>query len=267
VTKKERELHFLARLRDSFPDRLEGIVCLQEEPDFVIKTPNGLLGIEIRQWFYDEVGGKGGSPTREQESLGLETVLKARDLYNSTGMPPISVSVDFNPLYPLSSKDTKHLAKDIASIAKRHVPNPGIHVPIRWPEPNWKELPKEVHSVYISRPREAQEVLWAPEGGGAIPVISSEEIERVLIDKARRLPKYRESASEVWLLLVAAGFSVSGFCRIDPELGRHVFNTEFDAVFFLHHSDDILMPLKAESMASNPGLHRTDTALSRGPAG
>jgi hypothetical protein len=267
VTKKERELRFLARLRDSCPDRLEGIICLQEEPDFVIKTQNGLLGVEIREWFYDEVTGKGGSPTRQQESLSLETVLKARDLYNSTGLPPINVNVDFHPLYPLSSKDTNRLAANIASIAQRHVPDQGIHVPIGWPEPNWKELPREVYSVYISRPRAGQEVLWAPEGGGAIPTLSPGDVERVLTHKERHLPRYRQSAGEIWLLLVAVGFNLSGFCKIDPELGRHVFSTEFDAVFFLHYSDDILMPLLVKGMAANPGLNRTDTALSHGPAG
>lgn len=44
--KKERELQLVIRMRDLQADGPAGFVCLQEEPDFLVNTAHGLLGIE-----------------------------------------------------------------------------------------------------------------------------------------------------------------------------------------------------------------------------
>lgn len=255
VMKKAREWRLLERFRESYAGFPAGFICLQEHPDFLIKSAYGFVGVEVREWAHDEDEGEKGSPTRRHESLSGKIVLRAQELYTLTGLPPISVSVDFHPLYPLRGGEVQRLAAEISSIAARHIPAPGDYTPVFWPEPGWKELPREVASIYIRRPvREEQEVFWAPEGGGAIPEFSPAHVSEVVGKKECLLPRYRESADIIWLLIAATGYNTSGFCTIDPELQRHTFTTAFDAVFFLHYSENILMPLLVKGAPANPGV-------------
>jgi hypothetical protein len=255
VMKKEREWRLLERLRESYAGFPAGIICLQEKPDFLIKNAYGLVGVEVCVWAYDEDEGEGGSPTRRHESLSSKVVLRAQEIYNLTGLPPINVSVDFHPQHPLRVGQRQRLAAEIFSITARHLPAPGAHAPVCWPGPGWKELPKEVASIYISRPARAeQEAFWAPEGGGAIPEFSPAHVSEVIRKKERRLSCYRKSADTVWLLIAATGYNPSGFCKIDRELHQHAFTTGFDAVFFLQESENVLIPLLVEAAPANPGV-------------
>lgn len=248
MSKKQREWQLLGKLRESYQGFPEGTICLQEQPDFLIKTADGFVGVEVREWAYDEDEGERGSPTRRHESLSTKVVLQAQKLYSLMGLPPINVSVDFHLRYPLRSRELQRLAKEISAVAARHVPNPGEHILVSWPNLGWKGLPREVLSIYISRPTREQEVLWAPEGGGAIPVFSLAHASKVVRKKEQLLPQYRESAEIVWLLVAATGYNPSGFCRIDPELRQHALVTGFDAVFFLRQYDNVVVPLRTEGI-------------------
>jgi len=200
-----------------------------------------MLGIEVREWSYDEAL-SGGSPTRRHESLTFRTALRSQQMYGSLGLPPVNVWVNFNR--PLTEGQLEDLAEKISSIVTRHVPNPGCFASVRHPGPDWKSLPPQVASISIYHPTKEQEIIWVPVGSGVLPVIAPDNIEEVLIQKEALLPKYRESAPEVWLLVVVTGFSTSAFCKIDPNLDRHPFRTDFDRVFFLHEFSEKVVRLQ-----------------------
>jgi hypothetical protein len=231
--KKQREWRLLEKFRECYSEFPAGMICPQEQPDFVLKTVHAMLGIEVREWSYDEAL-SGGSPTRRHESLTFRTALRAQELYDSFGLWPVNVWVNFHR--PLSENQLEDLAEKISRIVTRHIPNPGSFASVRHPGPDWKSLPPQVASVSIYHPTQEQETIWVPVGGGVLPVITPHNIEEVLTKKEPLLPKYRESADKVWLLIAVTGFNTSAFCKIDPNLDRHTFRTDFDQVFFLHES-------------------------------
>lgn len=217
------------------------MICLQEQPDFVVKTDDGMLGIEVREWSCDE-GLSGGSPTRRNESLTFRTTLRSQELYDSLGLCSVDVLVNFHR--PFSENQLEEVAGKIVEIVTRHIPNSGCSSSVTYPEPDWQSLPPQVAAIFIDCPTVEQETLWVPVGGGSLPVIASLDIEKVLAKKEPLLTKYRECADKVWLLIVTTGFNTSAFCKIDTNLEQHTFKTDFDQVFFLHEFSGKVVPLK-----------------------
>ena len=50
ANKKLVEWGHLERFQKTYPEFPIGMICLQEQPDFVVKTIDGMLGIEVREW-------------------------------------------------------------------------------------------------------------------------------------------------------------------------------------------------------------------------
>lgn len=246
--KKRQEAWLLERFKELYPDFPAGAVVSHEKPDFLIETGEGaVLGIEVREWFYDEnlEEGTSGSPSRQEESLNSRVVQISQKLYSAWNLPEVDVGVDFHPQYPLKDLKRKRLgtlATEIAGIVAKNVPRTvGQFEAVRHPEPGWKDLPLEIMSIFIYRPPVGREAIWAAEGGGTLPTVAARHIEEAIRAKEPLLAKYRESANLVWLLIAAAGFNTSGFCEVDPELGQHRFNSAFDQVFFLQAARGILL--------------------------
>lgn len=233
--KKRQEAWLLEKFRELYPEFPAGTVIPHEKPDFLIGTEQGaVVGIEVREWFYDEnlEEGAGGSPSRREESLNARIVQRSQKFYSVWNLPEVDVGVLFHPRCPLREKQLETLAAEIAGIVAKHVPSAaGQFEAVRHPEPGWKDLPLEVVSLFIYRPPAGREVIWAAEGGGILPTVTARHIEEAIRTKEPLLAKYRESANLVWLLIAAAGFNTSGFCEVDPELEQHRFNSEFDQVF------------------------------------
>jgi hypothetical protein len=245
--KKKREAWLLERFRELYPEFPAGVVVPHEKPDFLIETEQGtVVGIEVREWFYDEnlEEGASGSPSRREESLNARIVQRSQKLYGAWNLPEVEASVFFHPQYPLQEKRLETLAAEIAGIVAKHVPSStSQYEVVRHPEPGWKELPLEVVSLSVHRAPAGREVVWTAEGGGALPTVDARHIEEAIRAKEPLLTKYRESADLVWLLIAAAGFNTSGFCEVDSQLGQHRFKSAFDQVFFLHAAHGILLRL------------------------
>jgi hypothetical protein len=245
--KKRQEIWLLERFKELYPEFPAGTVVPHEKPDFLIETEEGaVVGIEVREWFYDEnlEEGAGGSPSRREESLNARIVQRSQKLYSAWNLPEVDVGVNFHSQCLLKEKQLETLAAEIAGIVAKHVPSAASQFEaVRDPEPGWKDLPLEVVSLFIYRPPAGRDVIWAAEGGGILPTVTARHIEEAIRAKEPLLAKYRESANLVWLLIAAAGFNTSGFCEVDPELGQHRFNSAFDQVFFLQAARGILLQL------------------------
>src|SRR5437588_4933158 len=154
--KKRQEIWLLEKFRELYPEFPAGTVVAYEKPDFLIGTEQGtVVGIEVREWFYDEnlEEGAGGSPSRREESLNARIVQRSQELYNSWNLPEVNVRVLFHSQYPLKKKQIETLAAEIAGIVAKHVPSAaGQFEAVCYPEPGWKDLSLEVVSLCIYRP-------------------------------------------------------------------------------------------------------------------
>lgn len=246
--KKAREKVHLQRFRECWPDFPAGEIRDHEEPDFIVTTEGTTVGIELRSFYYDELKGK-GSHSQQQESLRTQTVDSAARRYQDKGLPPVNVSVLWNDRRPLDKKLVKSLEEPLFNLVKENLPEPRQEVFLGHPDATWKSLPKEIVALWIDRFGPPSESLWSSQGGGAIPCADVEDINQAILAKEKKIPAYRRSAAdlataELWLLVIASGFTASGSCKIAPELEDHCFETSFDRLFFLHYAEGKALELR-----------------------
>ena len=235
MRKKDRELIHLTEFQKYCHDFPLGDLEPQEEPDFLIGLCGDKVGIELRDYYFDECFGK-GSPSKRQESHRNKIITNVRKAYDLCESPPVNVTITWNENIELSKASHKDIAEKLIKVVKDHIPEPGMTISLGFPNLAWKILPKEIHELWIERSVPQTSTRWDTTGGGALPIVEVKNIEKVIKDKEPKLPKYRESANEIWLLIVASGFSLSAFAKVSAELEGHVFQTSFDKVFFFNFS-------------------------------
>jgi hypothetical protein len=71
-------------------------------------------------------------------------------------------------------------------------------------------------------------------------VAPATKLEKIILSKEAKVPSYRQGCQGVWLLIVAHGFEPSTHCDLAPEAEDYEFETGFDRVFFLHHSNEFV---------------------------
>src|SRR3954447_22386798 len=98
LTQNEREQYsHILRFKESFSDFPEGIICFDDNPDVLIKTQEGFWGIEHTRLNCRVL--------KEQESLEQRIVDRAKEIYESSGGPPLYVTALFDSKIRLGVKD------------------------------------------------------------------------------------------------------------------------------------------------------------------
>jgi hypothetical protein len=98
-------------------------------------------------------------------------------------------------------------------------------------------LPQEVASLTIVCRKSISKNSWTSVRAAFVPTLTPSELQQIMRNKEAKVPSYRQKCREVWLLIVARGFEPSTFGDLGSEVEAHEFETAFDRVFFLHHSD------------------------------
>jgi hypothetical protein len=52
---KRKEFFYLDKFKESLPDFPDGVICLDERPDFLVKSASEIIGIEVTDFFRAEV--------------------------------------------------------------------------------------------------------------------------------------------------------------------------------------------------------------------
>src|ERR1051325_10633167 len=106
LTQNEREQYsHILRFKESFSDFPEGILCFDDNPDVLVKTREGFLGIEHTRLYWGSL--------KEQESLEQRIVDRAKEMYEVSGGPPLYVNVLFDPNVRLRVKDIDSIASSL----------------------------------------------------------------------------------------------------------------------------------------------------------
>jgi hypothetical protein len=126
LTLNEREQYSqILCFKESFFGFPEGILCFDDNPDVLVKTSEGIWGIEHTRLYRTDVSGRG--MMKEQESLEQQIVDRAKEMYESSGAPPLYVSVLFDSKIRLGKKDIDSIAASLNGIVSKYVPNIGEH--------------------------------------------------------------------------------------------------------------------------------------------
>lgn len=206
-----------------------------ESPDFLVTTAGRTIGIEMQEFI--QGASREGASAREGESLRALVMTMAEREFEAR-QPDLFLYVygHWNRSVALDRRTVPDLARRVSSLVETLVPpppGPGQGVSRR--DASYDEL--EAAGVADSLLRldvhlfpPATFGLWAsPEGGYASTDLV--DLRAQVQAKEAKVATYRESCSEVWLVLYALALPSGGF---DMEVlpGERV-QTQFDHVVFL----------------------------------
>lgn len=228
LTLNEREQYsHILRFKESFTDFPEGILCFDDNPDVLVKTQEGFYGIEHTRLYYGTL--------KEQESLEQRIADRAKEMYESTGAPPLYVTVLFDSKVKLGVKDIDLIAADLNGMVHQHIPAVGEHLMLE----GWRFISQRcspsISVIFIDRPDKSCEMFWGVGRGGAVPDLASEQIRERIQDKETELSRYLSKCFKVWLLIVEDGFSPSSYFVISDEIKNQVYKSSFDRIFLFRN--------------------------------
>lgn len=240
LTQNEREQYsHILRFKESFPDFPEGVLCFDDNPDVLVKTPEGILGIEHTRLYWGEL--------KEQESLEQRIVDRAKDMYELSGRPPFYVNVLFDPKIRLGVRDIDLIAASLHRIVCRYVPAVGERFDLE----GWRFVSRgfspSIMMIFIDRPSNSCEMLWGVGRGGAVPELASDSIIAKIQAKESKIDKYLGKCSKIWLLIVEDGFAPSSYFVISDEVKKQIYKSSFDRIFLFRNFSREAIELNVES--------------------
>lgn len=246
--KKRIELGTLELLRSLMSDFPEGNILSTEEPDFIITLSDGSkVGIELTT-LHREVP-KGGIAPQSQEALKHRTIKRAQELYAAKGGPFLDVSVLFGNI-EFSKANVQPLAKTIVKIVESITPAIGE---VQYAKPDYgseKDFPKEIHHVRAYNLQGAERSFFSSPGATWVPKLQKEDIERVLSAKDNRCKNYRSQANKIWLVISCNGGFMSTWFNEIEQVCENTFQSKFDRVLLLSHSENRIIELRKHDSAS-----------------
>jgi hypothetical protein len=221
-TKKEIETWVLNAAREACPLIPVGQDIQREEPDFLITTENGSIGLELTELLRQAKNGE-RRPVAE-ESRHNKVVQKAEQLYRS--MPnakPIKVSVGFNYGIEYDEKEMAHSLARFVS-AHSHLSNPGAIF--------YDNLPAIFFFIRLDAHAPGR-AWWGGELGSYTVNDIYEELALRIAEKNQKLPAYRTNLPgiPIWLLIYS-GVAVSRSMSIPHGLEEWRQPFGFDRVIF-----------------------------------
>lgn len=196
----------------------------QDEPDFFVMTPEGVVGVEITQLFVDRQDGMAASPLKEQEMRHIGKLAKLADAYYGiTDVPVHAKFVRFNE--SALSRTAEAMAVAVGQLkpmeSKRLELDDDIVVHLL-------RLPAEVPG-YKRWQIASDRMAW-------VTCVSGAALEAVVEPKRRRLDAYRRSTARIVLLVVVDRTWGSGMIKNAGALSTQ--GGGFDAIY-LHVLPDV----------------------------
>lgn len=235
--RRAEERSHLVRFLESLPDPPQGDRHFDDKPDLIIVTPRHRLGIEHRQLF-DVDQSVGRTFPKEAESLESHCVTRAQTLFEHEDGRNLLVYVYFNAKRLLKT-DVEPIAERLAEIVCEVAPTePGSECRIKARRYNHTAsvcIPPQIEGLWIVNPPSLGESLWSVPRSGVVPMLTPERLQSDIDTKNPKVPEYRKVSDELWLLLVADGFSPATDLRLPDDFGSDRFVSDFDRVFYFHN--------------------------------
>jgi hypothetical protein len=249
--KEELEIGYLEGFLENCPMPPTGVPRKSENPDFLVETPEGTLGIELTRIFMP--GLLGWSTFREQEALRRRVADEAKRLYDATSLPAVHVSLFFNEQFPIAKRDVGPLSRMLADLAVRNLPEPESR---REEEYNWLNrsyFSEQLIAVSCYRYSSMETSTWSTPAAAFLPKLSPAELQAELDRKADKLNLYRKKCLRVWLAVCTYGEGLSSIVELSEDAIPHRYQCEFDRAFFFRWPRQVYELALSSSQDAQPG--------------
>lgn len=233
---KSREVTHLKHFKEVCSFFPNGEIENAEKPDFIIRSPDKLLGIEHTEIF--QPGSSNGASLQAQDRVGQEVAKKAHTLYlERPDLQPFFVQILFNDKILISKKDIDRLANAVVNILKTISIEPGDSATIKRTQENLNYFPVEISMIHLyAYLAEHREQRWSTSSAGWVPEVSSEYVQEKIDQKEQKLNNYKSVCSEVWLLIVADDLRIPASIDLTDLALKHQYVSKFDRVFLFWNS-------------------------------
>lgn len=209
----------LDRFLEIFPAAPVGRVEKSIHPDFVVTTSKGAIGIELTQ--LHQVKSNHNFQPREIDAFKDKIVGLAKDIYSSGNVIPLEVGVHFSGA-PLSDVET--IARKLVGVIQELASGNEVRRVVTHDD---LDMPQEFSVIRIIKRPSYANCLWSVSSTRWLPALDVRQIETRIAQKNKKIGKYKESADELWLLLVIDHEYLSSFFEVHDSMLTHTFNSAF----------------------------------------
>lgn len=236
---KQHERFLLEQFFDYAEIRAE-IIDEREAPDFFVQYEGRRIGVEVTQLFISCNGVR--NPIQAQESISTRIVSRARQIYDDSGGLPAHVSVCFNPGHDLRKLNRNGTANDLAAFVRTLKLT-------EWQRLDWRPedfegpLPDEISFVSALGVPDRELAHWTVALTGWAAPVTVDALQRRVDEKAKCLPKYRETVGENWLVIIADATKPSGLFDTRSHIDPEAVSSPFSRTYFYGYPDRVVMSL------------------------
>jgi hypothetical protein len=210
---RERQaVDVVRRLTHSFP---EGDIVLGkagEEPDFILHSPRGVIGIEVVEYYRPDIHSKLSVKAQEKFTEKVSRIVTAECV--RAGLTKVFATITFDYSERLTTTDVGPLARRVVElISPAESPEvPTLRIYFR------ELLPRGITEIWAHHRPYEQRPFVGVSWGGLVPPIDNEKLLEVIAGKERKLTNiYRHACSEVWLIVLVDPYNVASMAHVPPE--------------------------------------------------
>jgi hypothetical protein len=199
----------------------------REAPDFLMRTPGAVIGLEVTQLYKDERAD--GSPQKEAENQKVRYLRSLAKAYYAMGGKPLYVIADLS-LWDLDEKLIPHIARRL--VRRRPTSDLG-HAEFEVKTAHYLKIAK-LSLISLKAPSNYSGWICVNNSTGLVRPVEDELLTRKIEEKAEKLPEYRMAAKQTMLLIVAESTQESGMFSYTPRqalLPSHGFS---EVHLFIH---------------------------------
>jgi hypothetical protein len=251
--KKASEELWLSRFQDATQLRfqIEDERKIQEQPDFLIRYQERIVGVEIAELQIDRDNEPSkGSALQKEYSLQKSVVSRAKELYFTLDNRPINTQVYFRsgPGQSLQLFSRRDLAERIAESLSQISLGPFDQYRLDYYSNPL--LPPPVAFIYVLGLPSRITPRWQVVASGWSKEFQSSEVESLLSEKNALISQYRKTVVENWLLIVADGSKPPGMFRPPEQACNDLPASNFERTFLLCEPDRFLIEWPKASSAT-----------------
>jgi hypothetical protein len=228
--KKQDERWFLERLRSQVTDLPDGEIVEHEQPDFLIRSRQETLGIELTRLFKKHPDAR--RVPQADESERRRVVDTARRLFERTSKIPLEVSVFFSGSASLTKADRERLSRQITDLVVTNIPESNAWCRIDFESCGFS-FPNEIASILIARFDVLTQGLWTVPAFGWVQEDFIEGLQGAIQAKMPHLGEYLRKCDRCWLLIVADASGASTFFSASQTTLGHQYQSTFERTYFV----------------------------------
>lgn len=235
--KKDRERFLLERFIEDANLQATIVENDREEPDFIIQINEEKVGVEITEIFISHE--KEGATQQAQEAVSSQITEKAQRLYQTAGGPPAHVSILFGIGKNLRDIDRDTTAQILCDYILSLKLAPSQVINFKSEDDN-SPLPDEISFVHACGVPSLDMSHWCVARAGWVANLAASKLQDRIDIKAKLLPKYQNSVSENWLVVVADATKPSGQIRANDDFDPRAIQSPFARTFFYRYPESAL---------------------------